>query len=142
MNERRVPAVAEISKSGLLYVLDGMTGEPVWGVEERPVPQSKVPGEGQTGQLVPAGAGAPMTYRNNGAYGRFVDLDGHPCTVPPWGELSAVDTHTGNVAWRVPLGTYDDLEAKGIKNTRATNLGGSIATGRQTHRAPTAPARP
>src|SRR5205823_984233 len=40
-----VPAVAEFSKSGLLYVLDRLSGKPVWGVEERPVPASDVPGE-------------------------------------------------------------------------------------------------
>ena len=47
---------------------------------------------------------------------------------PPWGELAAVDTRTGDVAWRIPLGSYEALEAKGIKNTGALNLGGSIAT--------------
>jgi glucose dehydrogenase len=39
-----------------------------------------------------------------------------------------VDTRTGDVAWRVTLGSYDDLEAQGFKNTGAVNLGGSIAT--------------
>ena len=45
VNGKRVPAVAEFSKSGLLFVLDRLTGKPVWGVEERPVPPSDVPGE-------------------------------------------------------------------------------------------------
>ena len=44
-NGKRVPAVVEFSKNGLLYVLDRVTGKPVWGVEERPVPASDVPGE-------------------------------------------------------------------------------------------------
>jgi quinoprotein glucose dehydrogenase len=42
-----------------------------------------------------------------------------------------VDTNTGEVAWRIPLGAYAELEAKGIKNAGALgalNLGGSIAT--------------
>lgn len=81
---------------------------------------------GQTGQMAKAPAGSPMPYMNRGAYGRFLDPDGHPCNEPPWGELTAVDLKTGDIAWRVPFGTYDDLEAKGIKNTGAVNLGGSL----------------
>ncbi len=42
---RIIPAVAEISKMGLLFVFDRTTGEPVYGLEERPVPQTAVPGE-------------------------------------------------------------------------------------------------
>jgi glucose dehydrogenase len=42
---RVIPAVAQITKMGLLFVFDRETGEPVYGVEERPVPQSEVPGE-------------------------------------------------------------------------------------------------
>jgi quinoprotein glucose dehydrogenase len=44
-NGKMIPAVAQITKMGLLFVLDRTTGEPVWGVEERPVPQSTAPGE-------------------------------------------------------------------------------------------------
>jgi quinoprotein glucose dehydrogenase len=33
------------SKTGFLYVFDRVTGQPVWPIEERPVPQSTVPGE-------------------------------------------------------------------------------------------------
>ncbi len=217
-NGKRVPAVVEFSKNGLLYVLDRLTGKPVWGVEERPVPASDVPGEeswptqpfplkpppltrismtrdevsnispeahaycleqfekfktlgpftpfsikeprltfpssmggadwagvsydpklgyifanasnlGQTGKMAPSPAGSPMAFRNQGAYARFVDQQGYPCNQPPWGELSAVDTHTGDVVWRIPLGSYDEMEAKGLKNLGAINLGGSIATG-------------
>ncbi len=42
---RTIPAVAQITKMGLLFVFDRVTGEPVYGVEERPVPQTKIPGE-------------------------------------------------------------------------------------------------
>ncbi len=42
---RVIPAVAQITKMGLLFVFDRVTGEPVYGVEERPVPQSTIPGE-------------------------------------------------------------------------------------------------
>lgn len=40
-----IPAVAEITKMGLLFVFDRVTGKPVYGMEERPVPQTAVPGE-------------------------------------------------------------------------------------------------
>ena len=40
-----ISAVAQITKMGLLFVFDRVTGEPVYGMEERPVPQTAVPGE-------------------------------------------------------------------------------------------------
>ena len=40
-----IPAVAQISKQAFLYVFNRVTGDPVWPIEERPVPASNVPGE-------------------------------------------------------------------------------------------------
>lgn len=37
--------LAQPSKQAFLYVLDRVTGEPIWPIEERPVPPSAVPGE-------------------------------------------------------------------------------------------------
>jgi len=45
MNGRRVKALAQPTKSAFLFVLNRETGEPIWPIEERPVPQSNVPGE-------------------------------------------------------------------------------------------------
>lgn len=42
---RRIKAVMQPSKTAFLYVFDRETGEPVWPIEERKVPQSIVPGE-------------------------------------------------------------------------------------------------
>lgn len=42
---KRVKALAEVSKQGFLYVLDRVTGKPIWPIQERPVPASDVPGE-------------------------------------------------------------------------------------------------
>jgi quinoprotein glucose dehydrogenase len=42
---RRIPALALISKNALMFILDRVTGKPVFGVEERPVPKGDVPGE-------------------------------------------------------------------------------------------------
>lgn len=42
---RKVPALAATGKSAFMYILDRHTGEPVFGVEERPVAAADVPGE-------------------------------------------------------------------------------------------------
>jgi quinoprotein glucose dehydrogenase len=42
---RRIRAVIQVSKQAFTYVFDRVTGRPVWPIEERPVPQSTVPGE-------------------------------------------------------------------------------------------------
>ena len=213
---RRIPAVAQITKMGLLFILDRLTGRPVFGVKEVSVPSSDVPGEeawptqpfplkppplarisirrdelthrtpeaerycrelfdkmqvgnlytpfgmkttlvfpgamgggnwggvsfdpklgyvfvntsnmAAIGHMTPSAAGAPVPYRNESGYARFLDPDHYPCQQPPWGELSAVDTATGEIVWKVPLGNFDELESQGMKNTGTPNVGGSIAT--------------
>jgi quinoprotein glucose dehydrogenase len=40
---KTIPAVAVINKMGLLFLLDRVSGKPIYGVEERPVPASEVP---------------------------------------------------------------------------------------------------
>ncbi|HEV3060319.1 MAG TPA: PQQ-binding-like beta-propeller repeat protein [Vicinamibacterales bacterium] len=45
VNGKPIKAVALPSKEAFLYVFDRITGQPVWPIEERPVPQSDVPGE-------------------------------------------------------------------------------------------------
>ena len=42
---KRIRAVMQANKAAFLYVLDRTNGRPVWPIEERPVPQSTVPGE-------------------------------------------------------------------------------------------------
>lgn len=42
---KRVKAVVQVTKQSFAYVLDRVTGRPVWPIEERPVPRSTVPGE-------------------------------------------------------------------------------------------------
>ena len=43
----KIPAVAIIGKAGLMFILDRRNGNPIFGVEERPIPASDVPGEAQ-----------------------------------------------------------------------------------------------
>ncbi len=42
---RDIDAIAQLTKQGLIFTFDRLTGEPVWPIEEREVPQSDVPGE-------------------------------------------------------------------------------------------------
>jgi len=42
---RAIDVVAQATKHGFLFVFDRKTGEPIWPIEERPVPQSDLPGE-------------------------------------------------------------------------------------------------
>jgi quinoprotein glucose dehydrogenase len=42
---RPVAAVVQLTKQGLVFVFDRVTGKPVWPIEERPVPPSDMPGE-------------------------------------------------------------------------------------------------
>lgn len=44
-NGRNVDVVAQAGKTGFLYVFNRETGEPIWPIEDRPVPQTDVPGE-------------------------------------------------------------------------------------------------
>jgi quinoprotein glucose dehydrogenase len=221
-----VPAVAQITKMGILFCFNRVTGKPLYGMEERPVPPSSVPGEKtsptqpfplkppplsrvtftkdeiynltpehaafcrdlfERNKMRPSQLYTPLevedgnvlmfpstlggggwggvshdpslgylfTNVNNlgqwghmekktdpktgevtyirtsayGAYARFWNRDTRvPCTNPPFGELVAVDTRTGDIAWRATLGTMPALEEKGVFNTGAPSLGGSIAT--------------
>jgi quinoprotein glucose dehydrogenase len=242
---KTVPMLAQATKSGYLYLLDRVSGKPVFGVEERPVPASQVPGEqswptqpipikpppiarvsfqpedivtaadtnaehakfcsdlaersgglANQGPFTPyvyrapgskspstvlypgsiGGAnwggvaadpklgyvfvntqdeasigwvekkpdGAPVPYDRNSVLGptsRFQWAEGNsrsgnvarggehawPCQKPPWGRLIAVNAHTGDFAWQVPLGITDDLP-EGKKNTGRNNMGGPIVT--------------
>ena len=211
-----VLAVAQVTKMGFVFILDRLTGKPLFPVEERPVMQSTVPGEttwptqpvpvkppplvrqffpaadistvtpesnrycsqlfhtlenygmytpfstkmtlvvpgslgganwsgasfdsashylfvnvnelGSVGAMKLQRAGAPVRYRRHsksGEYARFWDNRHLPCQQPPWGTLNAIDVNTGEIAWKVPLGTVAGLPAK----TGTPSLGGSIVSG-------------
>jgi mono/diheme cytochrome c family protein len=71
-------------------------------------------------------SGAPK-YRFTG-YRKFLDPDGYPAIQPPWGTLNAIDLNTGKYLWKVPLGYYPELAAKGLKDTGSENYGGPVVT--------------
>ena len=68
-----------------------------------------------------------MKYRFTG-YHKFLDLEGYPAVLPPWGTLNAINLNTGEYAWKIPLGEYPDLATKGQNNTGTENYGGPIVT--------------
>ena len=224
---RRIPAVVTVAKSGLMFFLNRENGKPVYPVEERPVPQSDIPGEETwptqpfplkppplsrlsirpdeifTGEpehekfcrdlaaqiggirnlgpytpysskeyriVFPGQQGGPnfggvavdpsnnyvfVNSRDVGGMGRMdKTADGDqvayrrvsplgrgtvnarfwnprtnlPCHPPPWAHLMAVNANTGDIVWKVTLGTSDELESKGVKNTGAFGQGGPMAT--------------
>ena len=70
-------------------------------------------------------AGSP--YGHTG-YNRFFDQEGYPAVKPPWGTLNAINLHTGEYAWTVPLGEFPELTARGIPLTGTENYGGPVVT--------------
>jgi quinoprotein glucose dehydrogenase len=77
-----------------------------------------------------ASSGSPlvaMRYRFTG-YKKFLDPEGYPAVAPPWGTLNAINLNTGEYVWKIPLGEYPELAAKGLTNTGTENYGGPLVT--------------
>jgi quinoprotein glucose dehydrogenase len=68
-----------------------------------------------------------LRYRFTG-YQKFYDPDGYPAVKPPWGTLNAIDMNTGKYLWKIPLGYYPELAAKGMDATGTENYGGPVVT--------------
>jgi quinoprotein glucose dehydrogenase len=215
---KTIPAVITVNKNALMFILDRVTGKPIFGVEERPVPKSEVPGEmssptqpfpvkpEQLSQgsisrdtlykgvaehqaycekyvednkmtlgstylppgfnhytVAPPGTQGGVNYYGGSfdpkrglfivnvnnmfqpmrvlqnpdgtfvntarpAIRRFWDNDKHlPCNQTPWGQLVAVNVHTGDIAWRTTLGVTESFPA-GQQETGRPGLGGTTVT--------------
>jgi quinoprotein glucose dehydrogenase len=70
---RPVKAVAQATKQGMLYVFDRVTGKPIWPIEERPVPQTDVPGE-KTSPTQPFPTKPPAYSRNGVLESDLIDF--------------------------------------------------------------------
>jgi quinoprotein glucose dehydrogenase len=224
------PALAQSTKMGMIFLLDRETGEPLYPVEERPVPQNGVPGEtlsptqpfpthpaplhpyvvgpdsvfgfsifdrmacaqtaakyryegiytphtlegtigfphtsggmnwggvaideargllivnqvhvAQVTQLIPRAeadkldtsniqypnefyemAGTPYAVKRFPLFSPF----GAPCNMPPWGSLLAVDLHSGEVVWKIPLGNTREMAPLPL-DMGVPAFGGGLAT--------------
>ena len=83
---------------------------------------------GEDKQLQDSGPSpAAPRYRFTG-YHKWLDPDGYPAVAPPWGTLNAINLHTGEYAWKIPLGEYPELAEKGLRDTGTENYGGPIVT--------------
>lgn len=68
-----------------------------------------------------------VQYRFTG-YRQFLDQEGYPAVSTPWGTLNAIDLNTGKYLWKIPLGDYPALAAKGMADTGSENYGGPVVT--------------
>jgi quinoprotein glucose dehydrogenase len=213
---RTIDATVQVTKQGFVFFFDRQTGKPLFPVEERPVPQSEVPGEklwptqphalkpppvshqGLSQEIVtnigPENTAHVKALLENYAHGFFQpthpekgnlihpgfrggalwggccfdpkrnllivpsaewtsriklrpaepdqpfkyglaergetrDHERYPLVKPPWAHLTAIDCDKGDFRWRVVLGTYPELKARGIEKSGALFFGGAICTG-------------
>ena len=68
-----------------------------------------------------------LHYDSTG-YPKFLDPQGYPANAMPWGTLSAINLDTGEYLWKIPLGQYPELVAKGMPDTGSENYGGPVVT--------------
>jgi quinoprotein glucose dehydrogenase len=74
-----------------------------------------------------SGESGPVVYGTTG-YKKFLDQDGYPANATPWGTLNAINLDTGDYVWKVTLGQYPELTAKGLPDTGSENYGGPVVT--------------
>lgn len=120
---------------GATLLFPGLAGGPNWGG----APYDPATGfvfvfAGDSGSLgwledAPAGSAVPFVLGGPRPGNFEVRLDGisMPCQKPPWGTLTAVDTRTGEIAWRQPLGLTESLP-EGKQLTGRPGRAGGLTT--------------
>ena len=104
---RPVRAVMQLTKAGFVFTFDRMTGEPVWPIEERPVPPSTVPGE-QASPTQPFPTRPPPFDRQGVSVDDLIDF------TP---ELRAEALEIAEEYLLGPLYTPPVVEADGVRGT-------------------------
>jgi quinoprotein glucose dehydrogenase len=117
VNGKRIKAVAQVTKEGFVFVFDRVTGQPVWPIEERPVPGSNTPGErASPTQPFPT---RPAAFERQG-----VSIDDLIDFTP---ELRAEAIEITKRYVIGPLYTPPSLKGDGANNTKGTlQLPGSV----------------
>jgi len=126
---------AASSSTGTTLLFPGLAGGPNWGgVTYDPASRLAfvfAANLGTFGWMEDAPDGAPLPFQLSGPRpGSFqVQLNGQslPCQKPPWGQLSAVDTETGELVWQLALGVSESLPA-GRQNTGRPGRAGALVT--------------
>lgn len=106
---RSMPAVTGITDAELTALVDGLFAIP------KP--------DTRTGTT----AGRPSAFVRT-AYTKLKDIEGYPGSKPPWGTLQAIDLNSGRTRWKVPLGHFEALLARGLPATGTPNFGGPMIT--------------
>ena len=83
---------------------------------------------GEDNERVSAGPEPSLMKYHFTGYRRFLDPEGYPAIAPPWGTLNAINLNTGEYVWKIPIGGYPELTAKGLKDTGSENYGGPVVT--------------
>ena len=93
-------------------------------LEAKTTPEDARPGHAEPES---ATAAARTLFTHTG-YNRWMDPEGYPAVKPPWGTLNAIDLNTGEYRWRVTLGEFPELTARGHAPTGTENYGGPVVT--------------
>ncbi|MEO1834832.1 MAG: PQQ-binding-like beta-propeller repeat protein [Akkermansiaceae bacterium] len=112
----RMPGYASMSEAKRKAILDYVLKENARSEEEKDPKVGAPPRKPE-----------PASYAFGG-FRRWLDPEGYPAIKPPWGTLNAVDLNTGEIKWKVVLGEYPELTARGIPPTGTENYGGPVVT--------------
>lgn len=112
----RMPAFDMIPEGARAAILDYVRNENTLGSGGRPDEANTASSQSKAPSYAFAG------------FRRWLDKEGYPAIKPPWGTLNAVDLNTGEIKWKVPLGEYAALTARGIPPTGTENYGGPVVT--------------